>query len=60
VVLNENLYRNSPQTLEELKQNADLLTSDVTAETLQWVASEVRNRVNERIAESGGLFWHLI
>jgi hypothetical protein len=49
--LKENMHKNNPQTLEELKQNTELCTSNVTAETLHWVASNMRKRVNVCIAE---------
>jgi hypothetical protein len=44
-VLVENVYKNKPHTLEELKRNIELCISDVTAETLHWVASNMRKRV---------------
>jgi hypothetical protein len=37
-VLKENVYKNNPHTLEELKQNTELCISNVTAETLHRVA----------------------
>jgi hypothetical protein len=52
--LKENVYKNNPHTLEELKQNTELWISNVTAETLHWVASNMRKRVNACIAEGVG------
>jgi hypothetical protein len=42
--LKQNIYKNNPHTLEELKQNTELCISNITAETLQWVASNMRKR----------------
>jgi hypothetical protein len=58
--LKENMYRNNPHTLEELKQNTELCISSVTAKTLHWVASNMRKRLNACIAKHGGHFQHLI
>jgi hypothetical protein len=44
-VLKENVYKNNPHTSEELKQNTELCISNVTAETLHRVASDMRKRV---------------
>jgi hypothetical protein len=56
--LKENVYETNAQTLE-LKQNSELCISNVTAETLHRVASNMRKRVNACIAERGGHFQHL-
>jgi hypothetical protein len=40
----------------ELKQNIELCTSNVNAETLHRVASNIRKRLNACIAERGGHF----
>jgi hypothetical protein len=53
--LKENMH-----TSEELKQNTELCISNVTAETLHWVVSNIRKRVNAYITEHGGHFEHLI
>jgi hypothetical protein len=58
--LKENVYKNNPHTLEELKHNIELCISNVTAETLHWVASDMRKRLNACIAERSGHFQHLI
>jgi hypothetical protein len=58
--LKENVYKNNRHILEELKENADLCTSKITAENLSQVASDMRKRVNECIAERGRHFQHLI
>jgi hypothetical protein len=58
--LKENVYKNNLPTFEELKQNTKLGISNVTAETLRWVASNMRKRVNACIAECSGHFQHLI
>jgi hypothetical protein len=60
VFLMENVYKNKPYTLEELKQNIELCISKVTEETLHQVASYMRKRVNACISEHGGLSQHLI
>jgi hypothetical protein len=44
-VLKENVYKNNPHTLEELKQDIKLCISNVTAETLHRAASDMRKRV---------------
>jgi hypothetical protein len=49
--LKENVYENNLHTLEELKQNTELCISNVTAETLHQVASNMWKRVNACIAE---------
>jgi hypothetical protein len=59
-LLKENVYKNNPHTLEELKQNVELYISNVTAETLHRVVSNMRKRMNAFIAERGGNFQHLI
>jgi hypothetical protein len=56
----ENVYKINPHTREELKQNCELRISNVTAETLHRVASNMRKRVNACIAECDGHFQHLI
>jgi hypothetical protein len=58
--LKENVYKNNPRTLEELKQNNELCISNVTSETLHRVTSNMRKRVNACIAERGGHFQHQI
>jgi hypothetical protein len=58
--LKENVHKNNPHTLEKLKQNIELCISNVTAETLHWVASNMRKRVKACITERGGHFQHLI
>jgi hypothetical protein len=40
--LKENVYKNNLHTLEELKQNTELCISNITAETLHQVASNLR------------------
>jgi hypothetical protein len=45
-VLKENMYKNILHTLEELKQNIELCISNVTAETLHRIASDMRRGVN--------------
>jgi hypothetical protein len=52
--------KNNPHKLQEFKQNTELCISNVTAETLHRVASDMRKRVNACIAERGGHFQHLI
>jgi hypothetical protein len=59
-VLKENVYKNNPHTLEELRQNTELCISNVTAETVHRVASDMRERVNACIAKRGGYFQHFI
>jgi hypothetical protein len=59
-LLKENVYKNNPHILEELKQNIELCISNVTAETLHQAASNMRKRVNACIAERGEHFQHLI
>jgi hypothetical protein len=56
--LKKNVYKNNPHTWEELKQNIELCISNVTAETLHRVASNMRKRVNAWINERGGHFKH--
>jgi hypothetical protein len=58
--LKENVYKNNPHTLEKFKQNIDLYISNITAETLHRVASDMRKSVNACIAEHGGHFQHFI
>jgi hypothetical protein len=58
-VFKENVYKNNPHT-EKLKQNSELCISNVTAETLHRIASNMRKRVNACIAERGRHFKHLI
>jgi hypothetical protein len=58
--LKENVYKNNPHTLEELKRNIELCISNVTAETVHRVASDMRKRVNACITKRGGHFQHLI
>jgi hypothetical protein len=58
--LKENMFKNNLHTLGELKQNIELCISNVTAETLHQVASDMRKRVNACITEHGGYFQHLI
>jgi hypothetical protein len=58
--LKQNVCKNNPYTFEELKQNIELCISNVTAETLHRVASNMRKRVKACITESGGHFQHLI
>jgi hypothetical protein len=41
-LLKENVYKNNPHPLEELKQNIELCILNVTAETLHRVASNMR------------------
>jgi hypothetical protein len=60
VFLKESVYKNNPHTLEELKQNTELCISNVTAETLHRVASDMRKRVKACIGERGGHFQHLM
>jgi hypothetical protein len=52
--------KNNLHILEEFKQNIELCISNVTAETLHRVASDMRKRVNSFIAELGGHSQHLI
>jgi hypothetical protein len=59
-VLKENVYKHYTHTLEEFKENIELCISNVTAETLHRIASDMRKRVNTCIAERGGHFQHLI
>jgi hypothetical protein len=58
--LKENVYKNNPHILKELKQNTELYISNVTADTLHQVASNMRKRMNACIAKCGGHFQHLI
>jgi S-ribosylhomocysteine lyase LuxS involved in autoinducer biosynthesis len=44
--LKESVYKNKLHTLEDLKQNIELCISNVTAESLHWVASNMRKKVN--------------
>jgi hypothetical protein len=46
----ENVYKNNLHTLEKLKHNIKLYISNVIAETLNWVASNMRKRLNACIA----------
>jgi hypothetical protein len=55
-VLEGELVQSNPHTLEELKQNIELCISNVAAETLHRVASDLRDTENE----SGGNFQYLI
>jgi hypothetical protein len=58
--LKENVYKNNSHTLEELKQNTELCISNVTAETLQQVASNMRKKNECMHRYRGGHFQHLI
>jgi hypothetical protein len=58
--LKENVYKNNLHILEELKQNIELCISNVTAETLHQVASDMRKRIDACITERVGHFQHLI
>jgi hypothetical protein len=59
-VLKENVHKNNPHTLEELKQNTEPCIPNITAETLHQVASNMKKRVNAYIAGCSGHFQHLI
>jgi hypothetical protein len=54
--LKKKVYKNNAHILEELKQNPKLCISYATAETLHWIASNMRKRVNICTAEH---FQHL-
>jgi hypothetical protein len=60
VFFKENIYKNNLYTSEELKQNTKLCISDVTAKTLYQVASNMKEKVNSRIAQRGGHFRNLM
>jgi hypothetical protein len=49
-----------PAHIRRIETNIEMCISNVTAETLHGVASNMRRRVNACIAERGGHFQHLI
>jgi hypothetical protein len=51
-ILKGNVYKNL-HTLEKLKENTGLCISNITAETLHWVASNMRKKGNACISEHG-------
>jgi hypothetical protein len=54
--LKESVYENNPPTSEELKQNIELCISNISAETLNSFASNVKRGLNVSIAKSGEHF----
>jgi hypothetical protein len=58
--LKQVVYSNRPQTIKDLKQNTEVVISNISQETLKKVVRNVVTRVNTCYAENGGHFQHLL
>jgi 23S rRNA maturation-related 3'-5' exoribonuclease YhaM len=58
--LKQDMYSNRPKTIEDLKQNTEVVILNISQETLKKVVRNMVTRVNTFYAENGSQFEHLL
>lgn len=58
--LKDNVYKNNPHTIDQLKHNIEDEISRISVATTQKVATNMTKRVNACVAADGGHFQHLL